>query len=548
MAGTVLDISNLDVRFSSPDGDVHAVRGINLSVKKGETLAIVGESGSGKSQAMMAVMGLLASNGRATGSAKYGGQELIGLTPRELNKLRGSRITMIFQEPMTSLDPLYRIGAQIAEPLRHHTGLSKASARARVIELLRLVKIADPERRIDSYPHEMSGGQRQRVMIAMALANNPDLLIADEPTTALDVTIQAQILDLLNELKESIGLSIVFITHDLAIVRRFADRVAVMRLGEVVETGPVRDIFDQPGHSYTKMLLAAEPTGSKSPPLASAETLLEGRDVKVVFRGGGGFLSGPLIEIKAVDGVSLRLQKGQTIGIVGESGSGKSTLGRALLRLNHATGAMFFEGEDISLSDRRHMRGLRRQMQLVFQDPFGSLSPRMTAGQIITEGLLVHEPLLSTKQRDERAVEALVEVGLDPGSRNRYPHEFSGGQRQRLAIARAIILKPKLIVLDEPTSALDRSVQKQIVDLLRDLQMRNDLAYLFISHDLKVVRALSDYILVMKDGKVIEEGQTGQIFDNPQALYTQELMAAALGQVRYNQPPEASLAEPAVAP
>ncbi|WP_343057088.1 ABC transporter ATP-binding protein [Chthonobacter rhizosphaerae] len=529
MTDPVLSVSGLDVRFATPDGDVHAVKGVSLQVARGETVAIVGESGSGKSQTMMAVMGLLASNGRVAGSARYRDQELVGLPLKRLNTIRGSRITMIFQEPMTSLDPLYRVGRQIAEPLIHHRGLGRRQARARVVELLRLVGIPEPERRVDSYPHELSGGQRQRVMIAMALACEPDVLIADEPTTALDVTIQAQILDLLADLKARLGMAIVFITHDLGIVRRFADRVYVMKSGEVVEEGPVGRLFAAPAHAYTRMLLAAEPTGRKEPPPDTAPVLLEGRNVKVGFRLGGGFLAGPPIEINAVDGVTVRLVRGQTIGIVGESGSGKSTLGRALLRLNHGTGQIRFEHHDISRADRREMRRYRRELQLVFQDPFGSLSPRLTVGQIITEGLLVHEPRLTRADRDRRAVEAMREVGLDPATRNRYPHEFSGGQRQRIAIARAIILKPKVVVLDEPTSALDRSVQKQIVDLLRDLQARHGLSYLFISHDLAVVRALADHILVMKAGRVVEEGPTDAIFDAPRHPYTQALMSAALG-------------------
>ncbi|WP_370673733.1 ABC transporter ATP-binding protein [Pleomorphomonas sp. PLEO] len=529
MADTLLDIRGLSVRFSTPTGDVHAVKGIDLKVNKGETLAIVGESGSGKSQTMMAIMGLLASNGRAEGSAKFQGQEMIGLPLGKLNRIRGAKITMIFQEPMTSLDPLYKVGKQLAEPMMHHRGLTAKAARARAIELLKLVKIPDPERRVDSYPYEMSGGQRQRVMIAMALANDPELLIADEPTTALDVTIQAQILELLAELKQRIGLAIVFISHDLGIVRRFSDRVAVMRTGEVVETGTVADIFANPQHPYTKMLLAAEPTGRKAPPADNAPVLLEGRGVDVRFSMGGGFMGGKKLDIHAVNNVDIRLKEGQTIGIVGESGSGKSTLGRALLRLNHGTGAIRFGTDDISEASRQEMRHHRRQMQLVFQDPFGSLSPRMTAGQIVTEGLLVHEPQLSKSDRDIRAIKAFLEVGLDPATRNRYPHEFSGGQRQRIAIARAIILKPQVVVLDEPTSALDRSVQKQIVELLRDLQAKHDLSYLFISHDLAVVRALSDYIIVMKSGEIVEEGSADQIFDAPRESYTRELMAAAFG-------------------
>jgi oligopeptide transport system ATP-binding protein len=531
---TILSIRGLNVSFATHDGEVRAVKNVDFDVRPGETVAIVGESGSGKSQSMMALMGLLASNGRATGSARYRDQELIGMSERRLNKVRGEKITMIFQEPMTSLDPLYKIGRQISEPLIHHGGLlSAAQARPRVLELLRLVGIPDPERRIDSYPHELSGGQRQRVMIAMALANNPDILIADEPTTALDVTVQAQILALLAELQVRLGMAIVFITHDLGIVRRFADRVYVMRSGEVVEEGATEALFSAPKHAYTKMLLEAEPSGRKAPPPANAPILLEGRNVEVTFTIGGGFLAGEPLMLRAVNRISIALKKGQTIGIVGESGSGKSTLGRALLRLLPSDGAIRFGGRDISTAGRDEMRPLRREMQLVFQDPFGSLSPRMTIGQVITEGLLVHEPSLSGKDRDRRAIEALREVGLDPTMRNRYAHEFSGGQRQRIAIARAIILKPKVVVLDEPTSALDRSVQKQIVDLLRDLQQAHDLSYLFISHDLAVVRAMSDYIIVMKQGQIVEEGPTAEIFDDPREAYTQTLMAAAIDVTKF---------------
>ncbi|RUY84245.1 ABC transporter ATP-binding protein [Mesorhizobium sp. M7A.F.Ca.CA.003.01.2.1] len=530
---TILSVKDLRVRFRTLDGAVEAVKGINIHVKSGETVAVVGESGSGKSQTMMAAMSLLASNGEATGSVDYRGRNLLTLSKSELNKVRGRKISMIFQEPMTSLDPLYSIGNQLIEPIRRHRGLNVAEAREEALKLLRLVHITDPERRMKSYPHEMSGGQRQRVMIAMALANDPDILIADEPTTALDVTIQAQILMLLAELQRKLGMAIVFITHDLGIVRRFADRVYVMRQGEVVEEGEAEAIFVNPQHAYTKMLLAAEPTGSKAPPPANAPVLLEGRNVEVTFRIGGGFLAGEPLMLRAVDHISIRLQRNQTIGIVGESGSGKSTLGRALLRLLPSDGLIRFGDRDISQADRQAMRPLRRQMQLVFQDPFGSLSPRMTVGQVITEGLLVHEPDLSGKQRDQRAVEALREVGLDPNARNRYPHEFSGGQRQRIAIARAMILKPRLVVLDEPTSALDRSVQKQIVELLRKLQADHELSYLFISHDLSVVRAMADYIIVMKQGKIVEEGPTEAIFSNPQHAYTQTLMAAAIDVTRF---------------
>ncbi|WP_378943768.1 ABC transporter ATP-binding protein [Mesorhizobium sp. ANAO-SY3R2] len=536
MAGeTILSVKDLRVRFRTLDGVVEAVKGTNLHVEAGETVAVVGESGSGKSQTMMAAMGLLASNGEATGAVDYRGTNLLTLPKAGLNKIRGRKISMIFQEPMTSLDPLYTIGNQLMEPIRRHQGLDAKAARAEALRLLELVKIPDPERRLKSYPHEMSGGQRQRVMIAMALANDPDILIADEPTTALDVTIQAQILTLLAELQRKLGMAIVFITHDLGIVRRFADRVYVMRAGEVVEEGKADELFANPRHDYTKMLLAAEPTGRKAAPPDNAPILLEGRNVEVEFKIGGGFLSGPPMLLKAVDRISVTLKRGQTIGIVGESGSGKSTLGRALLRLLPSEGVIRFDHHDLSKADRSAMRPLRRELQLVFQDPFGSLSPRMTVGQIVTEGLLVHEPSLSTKERDARAVLALREVGLDPAARNRYPHEFSGGQRQRIAIARAMILKPKVVVLDEPTSALDRSVQKQIVELLRKLQADHELSYLFISHDLAVVRAMADYIIVMKQGKIVEEGPTEAIFSDPREAYTKTLMAAAIDETKFRQ-------------
>ncbi|RWE14505.1 MAG: ABC transporter ATP-binding protein [Mesorhizobium sp.] len=524
---TILSVKDLRVRFQTLDGTVEAVKGISIKVNAGETVAVVGESGSGKSQTMMAAMSLLSSNGEATGQVDYRGRNLLEMTKGELNKVRGRKISMIFQEPMTSLDPLYTIGNQLIEPIRRHRGLSAPAAREEALKLLKLVHIPDPERRMKSYPHEMSGGQRQRVMIAMALANDPDILIADEPTTALDVTIQAQILTLLAELQRKLGMAIVFITHDLGIVRRFADRVYVMRQGEVVEEGQAETLFANPQHAYTKMLLAAEPTGTK------AALLLEGRNVEVVFKIGGGFLGGEPLMLRAVDKISIRLKRNQTIGIVGESGSGKSTLGRALLRLLPSDGVIRFGDRDISEADRQAMRPLRRELQLVFQDPFGSLSPRMTVGQVITEGLLVHEPSLTGRQRDQRAVEALREVGLDPNARNRYPHEFSGGQRQRIAIARAMILKPKVVVLDEPTSALDRSVQKQIVELLRKLQADHQLSYLFISHDLAVVRAMADYIIVMKQGKIVEEGPTEEIFGNPREAYTQTLMNAAIDSTRF---------------
>jgi oligopeptide transport system ATP-binding protein len=527
MAEPILTMRGLDVRFSLPDGEVHAVKGIDMDVMPRETVAIVGESGSGKSQAVMAAMGLLASNGRAEGSVRYRGQELIGLPHRRLNRIRGAKITMIFQEPMTSLDPLYRVGAQIAEPIVHHGGLDRKAARKKAIELLRLVQIPRPESRVDAYPHELSGGQRQRVMIAMALANDPDILIADEPTTALDVTIQAQILELLKKLQARLGMAVIFITHDLGIVRRFADRVYVMRQGVVVEEGPVSRIFSQPSHSYTKMLLAAEPKGRKPPVPDHAPALLQAGNIKVSFHLGGGWFGGETFELRAVDSVSLTLHQGQTIGIVGESGSGKSTLGRALLRLLPCEGAIRFEGRDLTKVNLKRERWLRRELQIVFQDPYGSLSPRLTVGQVVTEGLLVHEPALSRAERDRRAVQALEEVQLDPAMRNRYPHEFSGGQRQRIAIARTMILKPKVVVLDEPTSALDRSVQKEIVELLRRLQEAHSLSYLFISHDLAVVRAMADEVIVMKEGRVVERGSTEGVFADPKHPYTKALMAAA---------------------
>ncbi|MBD8893202.1 ABC transporter ATP-binding protein [Roseibium litorale] len=524
---TVLDIQNLTVDFSTPAGTVNAVRGVNINVAAGETVAIVGESGSGKSQTMMAAMGLLASNGKTGGNVIYENRNVLGLSVRQLNQVRGKKITMIFQEPMTSLDPLYTIGRQLAEPMVVHGGLSWKAAKARALELLKLVNIPDPERKIRAYPYEMSGGQRQRVMIAMALANDPDVLIADEPTTALDVTTQAQILDLLANLQKRLGMAVIFITHDLGIVRRIADRVYVMKSGEVVETGEAKQIFEAPAHPYTRMLLDAEPTGTKAPVPADAPVLLEAQKVGVEFVLEGGLFQQSMI-LKAVDGLSFSLRKGQTLGIVGESGSGKSTLGRAVLNLLPATGRVVYNGELVTGRNRSQMRPLRRNMQLVFQDPFGSLSPRLTVGQIIAEGLVVHEPQLSAREREERTCQALEEVGLDPAVRNRYPHEFSGGQRQRIAIARTMVLKPELVVLDEPTSALDRTIQKQIVDLLRKLQLDHNLTYLFISHDLAVVRAIADTVMVMQRGKVVEAGSTRDIFEAPQSDYTRELMAAAM--------------------
>jgi ABC-type microcin C transport system duplicated ATPase subunit YejF len=529
MAGEpILAIRDLRVRFRTNDGPCEAVRGIDLDIGPGEFVAVVGESGSGKSQSVMAAMGLLASNGEVSGAIRYREVDLLKLPPAVLNSYRGRKLAMIFQEPMTSLDPLFRIGTQMAAPLRKHQGLSRKAARARALELLKLVRIPHPERRLDSYPHELSGGQRQRVMIAMALANDPDILIADEPTTALDVTIEAEILALIAELRQRLGMAVILISHDLGLVRKYAERVYVMKAGEVVESGPAQAIFEAPQHPYTRALLAAEPHGRKAPPPPNAPIVLEARDLRVSFDLSRGFLKRETVTLHAVDSVDLTVRRGQTIGIVGESGSGKSTLGRALLKLLPSSGIVRFEDRALAPLDRAAMRPLRRSLQVVFQDPFGSLSPRLTVGEIITEGLLVHEPALSRAERERRAAAALTEVCLDPALRNRYPHEFSGGQRQRIAIARAMILHPALVVLDEPTSALDRTVQQSIVALLKELQAAHGLSYLFISHDLAVVRAMADEIMVMKDGRVVERGPTEAIFEAPQQDYTRRLIAAAL--------------------
>ncbi|SDQ87112.1 ABC transporter ATP-binding protein [Pseudovibrio sp. Tun.PSC04-5.I4] len=524
---TVLEIDGLKVDFQTNSGMVHAVKGVNIHVDSGETVAIVGESGSGKSQTMMAAMGLLAGNGITTGEVRYRGQNILGSSISQLNKVRGAKVTMIFQEPMTSLDPLYTVERQLCEPMVEHGEYTWAAAKKRAVELLELVGIPEPARKVKAHPYEMSGGQRQRVMIAMALANDPDILIADEPTTALDVTTQAQILELMADLQKRLGMAIVFITHDLGIVERNSDRVYVMKSGEVVEEGPTKEIFGNPKNDYTKMLLDAEPTGSKSMVPLSNPIVLDADKVRVEFETEGGFWK-PNHVLRAVDDISLEVREGQTLGIVGESGSGKSTLGRAVLQLlPNASGRVVYQGNDITGASAKKMRPLRKEMQLIFQDPFGSLSPRMTVGQIITEGLLVHEPQLSAKERDQRACQALEEVSMDSAMRNRYPHEFSGGQRQRIAIARTMILNPKLVVLDEPTSALDRTVQKQVIELLRNLQKDHGLTYLFISHDLAVVRAMSDTVIVMQKGVVVEKGLADEIFNNPKEAYTKELISAA---------------------
>ncbi|GAA4248801.1 ABC transporter ATP-binding protein [Azospirillum formosense] len=528
-ADDLLQVRNLHVEFRSGGGAMHAVKGVSFDIAKGETLALVGESGSGKSVTALSILQLLPypMARHPHGSIRFRGTELVGAEEKVLRNVRGDRIAMIFQEPMTSLNPLHSIERQINETLFLHKGLSRAAARKRTLELLRLVGLPNPEKRLNAYPHELSGGQRQRVMIAMALANEPDLLIADEPTTALDVTIQAQILELLKDLQRRFGMALLLITHDLGVVRKMADRVCVMNQGEIVEQADVADIFARPQHAYTRKLLAAEPKGDPLTPPADAPEVMAADNLKVWFPIKKGLLRRTVDHVRAVDGVSVNVRQGHTVGVVGESGSGKTTLGLALLRLHASEGAIRFDGKDIQGWQAKKLRGLRREMQVVFQDPYGSLSPRLSVGQIIGEGLTIHG-IGSGAERDAMVAKALEEVGLDPSSRHRYPHEFSGGQRQRIAIARALVLKPKFVVLDEPTSALDMSVQAQIVDLLRDIQARNNLAYLFISHDLRVVRALSSHVIVMKDGKVVEQGPTRRIFEEPREEYTRALLAAAL--------------------
>ena len=524
----LLRVEKLSVTFGAGDKAVRAVEGVSFDIHRGETLALVGESGSGKSVTALSVLQLLPypTARHPSGSIRFQGRELVGAPARELLAVRGNRVSMIFQEPMTSLNPLHTIERQVNEVLILHKGLSREAARKRTLELLEQVGIPEAAKRLDAYPHQLSGGQRQRVMIAMALANEPDLLIADEPTTALDVTIQAQILKLLKTLQARYGMALLFITHDLGIVRKMADRVCVMTRGRIVEQGPVARVFDAPQHDYTKHLLSAEPKGRPAAADSAAPAILELDDIKVHFPIRRGLMRRTVGHVKAVDGVSLTLRQGHTIGLVGESGSGKTTLGLALLRLEKSQGGIRFDGQDLQTVGARELRALRRQMQIVFQDPFSSLSPRMSVGEIVGEGLDVHR-IGSAAERDRAIDHALHEVGLDAAARERYPHEFSGGQRQRIAIARALVLKPRFIVLDEPTSALDMSVQAQIVDLLRDLQARHKLAYLFISHDLKVVRALADEVVVLRHGKVVERGPAGQVFESPQTPYTQALIAAA---------------------
>ncbi|SPJ23618.1 ABC transporter ATP-binding protein [Palleronia abyssalis] len=528
MSEPVLQVNDLHVKFRQDGVETHAVRGVSFTVGQGETVALVGESGSGKSVTALSTVELLGGAAHVSGSTTFRGQELVGASEKVLRKVRGNDISFIFQEPMTSLNPLHTLERQLEESLALHQGITGAAARTRIIELLTQVGINDPESRLGAYPHQLSGGQRQRVMIAMALANRPDLLIADEPTTALDVTIQAQILELLQELKEREGLSMLFITHDLTIVRQIADRVCVMKNGEIVEHGPTTEIFDRPQHPYTQMLLAAESTGTPTPVPQGAETIAETKDLRIWFPIQRGFLRRTVGHVKAVNAATLSVRQGETVGVVGESGSGKTTLALAVMRLIGSEGPIVFMGRDIQGLKGGQMRPLRADMQIVFQDPFGSLSPRMTVEEIIAEGLGIHGTR-EGQSKHQMVADIMREVGLDPATMQRYPHEFSGGQRQRIAIARAMILRPKLVVLDEPTSALDMTVQVQIVELLRDLQKRYKLAYIFISHDLKVVRALSHKVMVMQKGDVVEAGPVDQIFDAPQTEYTRQLMAAAFG-------------------
>jgi microcin C transport system ATP-binding protein len=528
-AGTLIDVRDLQVAFRSGSTDSLAVKGVSFHIGKGETVALVGESGSGKSVSALSIMKLLPypAASHPGGEILFEGKDLITAGEEEMQKVRGNRISIIFQEPMTSLNPLHTIEKQVGEVLKVHRGLDEGAVRARVVELLRKVGIRDPESRLADYPHQLSGGQRQRVMIAMALANEPDLLIADEPTTALDVTIQAQILELLADLKQEFGLSMLLITHDLGIVRRMADRIYVMRNGEIVEEGRAETLFADPKHPYTRHLIESEPKGRAVPAPAGAPVLVETDNLKVWFPIKRGLLRRTVDHIKAVDGVSLKVREGDTLGVVGESGSGKTTLGLALLRLISSDGPIVFRGRRIDGFSSKEMRPLRKEMQIVFQDPYGSLSPRLSIAQIIEEGLQIQAPELSYDDRRERVRHALTEVGLDPDTLDRYPHEFSGGQRQRIAIARAMVLEPKFVMLDEPTSALDQSVQAQIVELLRELQRKHGLGYLFISHDLKVVRALCNDVIVMRNGKVVEAGSAEEIFAAPKEDYTRALLAAA---------------------
>jgi microcin C transport system ATP-binding protein len=529
MTEPLLRIEELSVAFSQAGRETLAVDRISFDIRPGETVALVGESGSGKSVTALSVLKLLPypPAHHPSGRVLFKGRDLLAMSQREIRQVRGNDITMVFQEPMTSLNPLHTVERQIAEVLGIHHGLSGRAATQRVVELLSEVGIPEPESRLKSYPHQLSGGQRQRVMIALALANEPELFIADEPTTALDVTVQAQILKLLKDLQARMGMAMLFITHDLGIVRKIAERVCVMQGGKIVEQGTVGEIFSAPKHVYTRALIAAEPKGEPAHPQPQAPVVMAADDLKIWFPIRRGLLRRTVGHIKAVDGVSLAIRRGETLGVVGESGSGKTTLGLALLRLISSDGPIVFLGKPVQGLRFKAMRPFRREMQIVFQDPYGSLSPRMSIAEIVGEGLRVHHPKLKEAEREARVVAALEDVGLDPATRHRYPHEFSGGQRQRIAVARAMVLEPSFVVLDEPTSALDMMIQAQIVDLLRELQHRHDLTYLFISHDLKVVAALASHLVVMRAGKVVEQGPASEVFANPQTPYTQALFAAA---------------------
>jgi microcin C transport system ATP-binding protein len=529
MTEPLLSVRDLSVTFHGGGRQTLAVDRVSFDVGKGETVALVGESGSGKSATALSILKLLPypAAQHPSGSITFKGQDLLKASERDMRRVRGDDITIVFQEPMTSLNPLHTIDKQIGEILLLHRGMTGAAARTRIIELLSQVGIPDPESRLGAYPHQLSGGQRQRVMIAMALANEPDLLIADEPTTALDVTVQAQIIELLKDVKQRLGMSLLFITHDLGIVRKIADRVCVMKEGKIVEQGAVEQVFSAPQHPYTRALLAAEPKPDPAPPQPDAPVMLETDDLKVWFPIKRGLMRKVVGHIKAVDGISIELRKGETLGVVGESGSGKTTLGLAILRLISSDGPIVFMGSELQGLRFKEMRPFRRDMQIVFQDPYGSLSPRLSVAEIIKEGLNVHHRDLPESQRDERVIQALKDVGLDPNTRFRFPHEFSGGQRQRIAVARAVVLEPTFVVLDEPTSALDMLIQAQMVDLLRDLQKRRNLTYLFISHDLRVVAALASRLVVMRHGKVVETGNAADLFKNPQTDYTRALFAAA---------------------
>jgi microcin C transport system ATP-binding protein len=531
MSESLLQIKNLIVDFQSSGADFRAVNDVSFNIEKGKTVALVGESGSGKSVTALSIMQLLpypAASHPDGGSILFEGEQLIGQGEGYMRTIRGMKIGMIFQEPLTALNPLHTIEKQISEVLFLHQNMKRDAARTRVLELLDLVGLENLKTRLDAYPHQLSGGQRQRVMIAMALANDPDLLIADEPTTALDVTVQAQILELLSDLKTRLNMALLIITHDLTIVEKMADHVCVMQHGKIVEQGAAKPLFKNPQHEYTQMLLSAQPTGDAIAVNDDAPVIMHGKNIKIHFPNKKDLFGRPKSWVKAVDHIDIVAKEGQTIGVVGESGSGKTTLGLGLIKLIAAQGQSTFDGQEIATLNRKEMLPLREDMQIVFQDPFGSLSPRMSVSQIIGEGLKIHRKSLSPEEREQLIIAALNDVDMDPETRHRYPHEFSGGQRQRIAIARALALRPKFIVLDEPTSALDLSVQAQIVDLLRALQDKHKISYIFISHDLRVVKAMAHDLIVMKGGKVVEAGPAKSIFENPQEDYTKALLAAAL--------------------